>query len=340
MKKLISLVVAAVMVAVSLVPAPVTQAQALAIPQSRQAFVQFLYNCTLQRAAETGGFNSWVGVSQSGYVSPEQMYYGFFNSPEYQSRLIPDVQFVSELYNCVLFRSPDNNGLAAWLNALSMGYSRQHVLDGFLYSWEFQNMIRPHLTPLLSGVDPELPQTQEQFVKHLYACVLERQGESSGIQAWMNVLSQSSPTELYYGFFNSPEYQSRGVNNNAFVVQAYRCILFRTPAASEAAVWQNLLNHGMASRSEVLNGFLYSPEFQQQILPQLSRLSNGVKAAHSDNSVTARTAEEEPVLVEYQPAGTYDISRPGYTETDYSYPSAHDSFEAYEADGGFRTIYR
>lgn len=51
------------------------------------------------------------------------------------------IQYVSDLYDAVLGRGSDLNGLQFWVNYLNAGYTRQWVLGQFLWSGEFQQRI-------------------------------------------------------------------------------------------------------------------------------------------------------------------------------------------------------
>ena len=96
-----------------------------------------LYEATLARQPDPGGFDFWIGQLRGG-MSLEAAASGFTGSPEFQSTYgsLDDTQFVTLLYNNVLHRAPDPGGLSFWLNQISTGTSRSDVVLGFSESPE------------------------------------------------------------------------------------------------------------------------------------------------------------------------------------------------------------
>ena len=96
-----------------------------------------LYEATLARQPDPGGFDFWIGQLRSG-MSLTAAASGFTGSPEFQSTYgsLDDTQFVTLLYNNVLHRAPDPGGLSFWLNQISTGESRSDVVLGFSESPE------------------------------------------------------------------------------------------------------------------------------------------------------------------------------------------------------------
>ncbi len=99
-----------------------------------------LYESTLNRAPDVGGFKNHVSALNNG-MSLATDASGFLNSPEFQSQYgsLTNQQFVNLLYNNVLHRAPDATGLATWLNALNGGATKVSVVLGFSESAEFIN---------------------------------------------------------------------------------------------------------------------------------------------------------------------------------------------------------
>lgn len=103
-------------------------------------FVTFLYNSTLNRDPDAGGYNDWVNAIYSGSVSGETAAYGFVFSVEFKNKNVSNQEFVTVLYKAFLGREPDASGLAAWTQALDEGSSREKVFFGFSHSDEFTNV--------------------------------------------------------------------------------------------------------------------------------------------------------------------------------------------------------
>ena len=99
-----------------------------------------LYQATLGRAPDVGGFEDWTGRLATGtpYLTAIT---GFTNSTEFTNRYgaTSDEQFVTLLYDNVLGRDPDTGGLADWTGRLGAGTSRAEVVSGFAQSREFIN---------------------------------------------------------------------------------------------------------------------------------------------------------------------------------------------------------
>ncbi len=100
-------------------------------------FVKRLYSTTLQRDADLPGLYDWTSSIVNGSGSGAITAYGFFFSPEYIARDRSDEEFVTDLYTAMLDRSPDDSGMAYWLDLLAQGYTRELIFSGFVYSAEF-----------------------------------------------------------------------------------------------------------------------------------------------------------------------------------------------------------
>ncbi|HVM73652.1 MAG TPA: DUF4214 domain-containing protein [Candidatus Paceibacterota bacterium] len=108
---------------------------------SVSAFYTALYECVLGRATGTrndpGGLAYWV-KNNSSFAILYQPYASFFDSNEYLAYKTTDQQYVTQLYECVLYRQPDQGGMNYWLTALANGTSRNSVLQDFTSGLEFQ----------------------------------------------------------------------------------------------------------------------------------------------------------------------------------------------------------
>ncbi|MEM9395343.1 MAG: DUF4214 domain-containing protein [Pseudomonadota bacterium] len=103
-----------------------------------------LYQATLDRLPDVGGFTFWVDGLTDGmtYLSAVE---GFVNSPEFQAvyGTLTDAQFVNLLYNNVLGRDADPGGASFWEGSLAGGMSRAEVVSGFAQSAEFIDIMEP-----------------------------------------------------------------------------------------------------------------------------------------------------------------------------------------------------
>ena len=107
---------------------------------SVQDFVTRFYQQCLRREPEQEGLNGWVAALQNGSQFGADFAKGIIFSPEFFNRNTSNEEFVTILYRALLDREPDTGGYNGWLNQLSSGISRQDVLNGFIYSKEFENL--------------------------------------------------------------------------------------------------------------------------------------------------------------------------------------------------------
>ena len=102
-------------------------------------FVDKMYANVLLRSADTGGFNVWVGVLNSGQMTRAQVALSFLDSVEFQSLSVSQNRLdVSLLYFDLLRRDPDPGGFSAWVGALNSGVPLASVIEGFLNSFEYE----------------------------------------------------------------------------------------------------------------------------------------------------------------------------------------------------------
>ena len=97
-----------------------------------------LYQATLDRAPDEGGFGNWATALANG-ATLAGITTGFINSAEFQARYssLNNTQFVTLLYNNVLDRTPDIGGLSHWVGELANGATRESIVNGFSESAEF-----------------------------------------------------------------------------------------------------------------------------------------------------------------------------------------------------------
>ncbi|MDP3051991.1 MAG: DUF4214 domain-containing protein [bacterium] len=121
---------------------------------------------------------------------------------------------------------------------------------------------------------PIIPTSLNDFVSHLYTCVLERTPGQSEIDYWSNLLKSKTYTfeQEYQFFFDSQEYKLKNTSNDKYVNQLYRCILFRNPDQGGSDYWSNSLTNNTKTRIQEVNDFLASTEFVLGIKPKLDML--------------------------------------------------------------------
>jgi Ca2+-binding RTX toxin-like protein len=96
------------------------------------------------------------------------------------------------MYQAAFNRTPDNNGLASWINFLDQGGAPLTMAQQFINSQEFQ--------ATYGSLD------NTAFVQLMYNNVLHRNGEAAGVAAWVNGLNNGlTRAQVLYGFSESAE---------------------------------------------------------------------------------------------------------------------------------------
>lgn len=138
----------------------VLQVSQAALQASWSEDVFRLYQATLDRVPDPGGFTFWTG--QLGQGMPlGTVVSGFTGSAEFLRTydVTEDSAFVTLLYENVLGRAPDAAGLAGWTDGLGSGaLSREDVVMGFAASPEFKRaMAEPMIDWIRAqGIDDHL----------------------------------------------------------------------------------------------------------------------------------------------------------------------------------------
>jgi len=96
-----------------------------------------LYQGAFNRAPDQNGLGYWIKFLDQG-ASLAEIARTFIVSPEYAQKngTLSESEFVTLLYKNALNRTPDADGLAYWVNALSVGISRSEALVSFSESVE------------------------------------------------------------------------------------------------------------------------------------------------------------------------------------------------------------
>ena len=114
-----------------------------------------LYGATLGRTPDTTGLENWIGGLQNN-LELVQVANGFVNSAEFRATYgaLDDEGFVSLLYNNVLGRDPDPQGLTNWVARLEDGMTRAQVVVGFSESAEYRDNMNPVLDTYMRTAQP------------------------------------------------------------------------------------------------------------------------------------------------------------------------------------------
>ena len=115
-----------------------------------------LYQATLDRAPDVGGFGFWTDKLAGGSAYLDAIT-GFVQSPEFQATYgtLSDEAFVELLYNNVLDRPSNAGGKTFWMDFLDGGASREEVVAKFAESPEFRRMMADDLEAWTRALGPD-----------------------------------------------------------------------------------------------------------------------------------------------------------------------------------------
>lgn len=107
-------------------------------------FVERFYNTVLERESDTEGLNYWTQELISNSSAGADIARGFIFSEEFSNRNSSNQDFVAVLYRAFFDRDYDIEGFNNWIQHLENGISRYAILDGFLYSLEFEILCKEY----------------------------------------------------------------------------------------------------------------------------------------------------------------------------------------------------
>ena len=227
----------------------------------KEAFVERLYNTVLDRSADSQGLNYWLDKWNNGSVNAKSIAKSFMHSEEFLSKDLDDIDFLYVCYRAFMDREPDDDGLNYWLDRLYNGTSRDEVIDSFVDSPEFQNIIGSS-----DGSASNSGDATTQFVKRLYQTILDREANSSGLNNWVNQIKSGAMDykSVAMSFMHSEEFVSKDLDNIDFVDTLYRAFMGREADSEGEYYWVDKLYNGM-DRDTVIASFIDSQEFQNII---------------------------------------------------------------------------
>ena len=231
-------------------------------------FVERFYTNVLERGSDEAGLQHWSSDLENSTKTADDIANGFFHSTEFINKNTTNSEFVDITYRTLLGREADSGGRTNWINALENGSTRDSILDGFIYSNEFNTLAQTYgievgtktieSTPIVDTNNTQI----ENFVERFYTNVLERGSDEAGLQNWSSKLENSTQTadDIANGFFHSTEFINKNTTNSEFVDITYRTLLGREADSDGRTNWINALENG-STRDSILDGFIYSNEF-------------------------------------------------------------------------------
>ena len=228
------------------------------------AFVSRLYTVVLGRDAETDGLNYWTNELKNQRIDGATAARSFIKSEEFISKNVSNEEYLRILYSTFFDRQMDDGGRDYWLGQLASGVSKDSVLEGFIYSNEWNEVCKAY--GIKSGAQipsaPVVNTAVRGFAERLYTKALGRDAESEGLDYWYGELvsGRITGTNAAYGFVFSDEYVNAGHSDSEFVQMLYRLFMDREYDQGGYDYWMSKLAAG-ESRINVFYGFCYSEEF-------------------------------------------------------------------------------
>lgn len=160
---------------------------------SNQAYVELLYQHTLDRGSDAAGLQFWTDRMANGATRAEVLT-GFSESAESMAKTAhlvtlgiwdrsENAAIAARLYDTLFDRAPEGAGLVFWTDGLDQGYRHMLVAaEGYLASDEAR---------ALYGASP----SSNDLVHAFYRNGLEREGSPGEINFWTNLLDSGGMTK-------------------------------------------------------------------------------------------------------------------------------------------------
>ncbi len=105
-------------------------------------FINFLYLNILEREPDSEGIKYWRERLLEGKREAKEVVRFFFESDEFKSKNLSNEEFLKIIYRTIFQREPDKEGASYWLSKLSKGAKREDVINYFIESKEFENLLK------------------------------------------------------------------------------------------------------------------------------------------------------------------------------------------------------
>lgn len=150
------------------------------VPQADRAYVSWIYEQVLGRAADAGGLAYWSTGLANGDVSRAGLALALVDSGEkLQLDAVNEIAFgatdvgvLIRMYDALYDRAPDVDGLNYWIDQSEAGTSLADIADGFVDAGEATDRLN----------DPA-------FVAQLYRTALEREATATELAEWSALLA-------------------------------------------------------------------------------------------------------------------------------------------------------
>lgn len=191
---------------------------------TNEQYVKYMYKAFFGREADAAGLKYWVDLLNSGKTR-DDVFAGFANSKEFEdlcsnngivrgyyingfapSQTAQVSLFVERLYNVILGRNCDSDGMAYWTTQLcTKAQSGSQAAGGFVFSQEFADK---HLC-------------DDHYLDVLYLAFMGRASDKDGKAYWQKQLDAGKSREtVFNGFASSAEFkgicESYGIESGTY----------------------------------------------------------------------------------------------------------------------------
>ena len=193
----------------------------------------------------------------------------FFNIQEYLDRDRDNDEYVTDLYNTFFDREPAPGGLTYWTGQLTLGVSRNLILNYFMFSDEFNDYMEQ-----IFGVSETRP--ENNMVNDYYRGLLSRIPGNEGFNYWLERFRDEQcygdaesiralALEIASGFIYTSEYTNRNRDDLGYIEDIYDAFMRRGGDSGGVNHFLTGLSDGTYTRDELLQIFVNSPEFQGRV---------------------------------------------------------------------------
>jgi hypothetical protein len=221
------------------------------------AIIERLYEAVMHREADPDGKSFWLEANDGG-VSMHDIADGLLRSDEGEGHCggLSNVEYVNKLYDSVLNRAADRDGLITWTTALENGtMDRADVLLGFVNSAD-----KLAAEPV---VELDFNQSEAATLVRMYDSLFNREADEDGINCHLESLENgASLHDVALSFVNSGEAEELygSMSDIEFIDKLYSSTLDRTADVEGLITWTTALENGTMDRADVLLSFADSTE--------------------------------------------------------------------------------
>ena len=221
------------------------------------AIIERLYEAVMHREVDPDGRSFWLEANAGG-VSMHDIADGLLRSDEGDGHCggLSNVEYVNKLYDSVLNRAADRDGLITWTTALENGtMDRADVLLGFVNSAE-----KLAAEPV---VELDFNHSEAATLVRMYDSLFNREADEDGINCHLESLENgASLHDVALSFVNSGEAEELygSMSDIEFIDKLYSSALDRTADVKGLITWTTALENGTMDRADVLLSFADSTE--------------------------------------------------------------------------------